>query len=145
MHYSERLLGSIRRAEQATQAAKERALRPFDMTPAQQSVLAVLSDNAGMTGAELARRCGVTPQTMNSTLVRLERRGLIERRAHPVHGTLIEVRPTPEGSDVFERADGRVAELDAALGAALEPAELDQLKSLLERVTRVARDLGAPG
>ncbi|BCY11464.1 MarR family winged helix-turn-helix transcriptional regulator [Actinoplanes sp. L3-i22] len=139
MHYSERLLGYVKRAEQTTQAAKERVLREFAMTPAQQSALAVLSDNDGITAAELARRCAVTPQTMNSTLGRLEQRGLIERRPHPVHGTLIEIRLTPAGTDLFTRADARVAHLDERLAQALHPHELATLKSLLDKVTETAR------
>ncbi|KUL29577.1 MarR family winged helix-turn-helix transcriptional regulator [Actinoplanes awajinensis] len=134
MHYSERLLGHVKRAEQVTQAAKEFVLRDFGMTPAQQSALAILSDHDGITAAQLARECAVTPQTMNSTLGRLDRRGLIERRPHPMHGTLIEIRMTPAGRAAFEQADARVAELDVALSAGLSASELTLLKQLLERV-----------
>ncbi|GAA2712097.1 MarR family transcriptional regulator [Actinoplanes palleronii] len=134
MHYSERLLGHVKRAEQVTQAAKEFVLRDFGMTPAQQSALAILSDHDGITAAQLARECAVTPQTMNSTLGRLDRRGLIERRPHPMHGTLIEIRMTPAGRAAFEQADARVAELDVALSAGLSASESTLLKQLLERV-----------
>ncbi len=134
MHYSERLLGHVKRAEQTTQAAKELVLRDFEMTPAQQSALAILSDHDGMTAAQLARECAVTPQTMNSTLGRLEKRGLIERRRHPMHGTLIEIRMTPTGRDAFDRADERVAELDAALSTGLTEDDLARLRELLRRV-----------
>ncbi|GIF19974.1 DNA-binding MarR family transcriptional regulator [Actinoplanes tereljensis] len=140
MHYSERLLGYVKRAEQATQAAKERALREFGLTPAQQSALAILSDHEGITGAQLARECAVTPQTMNSTLVRLERRGIIERTPHPMHGTLVEIRMTRAGRKVFAEADARVAELDAVLSKPLDEVELGTLKELLTRVSVTARD-----
>ena len=143
MHYSERLLGYVKRAEQATQQAKESVLREFGMTPAQQTALAFLSDHDGITAAELARRCAVTPQTMNSTVGRLEARGLISRTPHPLHGTLIEIRLTETGRDLFARADARVAELDAALGAELAPEELAALKSLLARVADGAARMAA--
>ncbi|GAA2863763.1 hypothetical protein Acy02nite_72430 [Actinoplanes cyaneus] len=139
MHYSERLLGYVKRAEQTTQAAKERVLREFAMTPAQQSALAVLSDHDGITAAELARRCAVTPQTMNSTLGRLEQRGLIERRPHPLHGTLIEIRLTAEGAELFARADARVAHLDERLARPLSAQEVATLKTLLDKVAEAAR------
>lgn len=138
MHYSERLLGHVKRAEQASQAAKEFVLREFAMTPAQQSALAILSDHDGMTAAQLARECAVTPQTMNSTLGRLEKRGLIERRRHPIHGTLIEIRMTAAGRDLFDRADARVAELDAALSTDLTEDDLARLRDLLRRVAENA-------
>ncbi|MGK5557809.1 MarR family winged helix-turn-helix transcriptional regulator [Actinomadura kijaniata] len=144
MHYSERLLGFIKRAEQSTQAAKEHVLRDHGITPAQQSAMAILSDHDGITAAELARKCAVTPQTMNSTLGRLEKRGLIERRPHPMHGTLIEVRLTDQGRELFDRADARVAELDTALAANLNPEELAELKRLLQRVNHNAQQITAP-
>ena len=138
MHYSERLLGYVKRAEQTTQAAKELVLRDYGITPAQQNALAILSDHDGISAAELARKSAVTPQTMNSTLGRLEKRGLIERAPHPLHGTLIEIRLTPVGRDLFNRADAKVAELDAALAGALTPAQLDALRKLLSKVTETA-------
>ena len=144
MHYSERVLARVKGAEQATQSAKAHVLREHGVTPAQQSAMAVLSDHDGITAAELARRCAVTPQTMNSTLGRLEGRGLIQRRSHPMHGTLIEVRLTDQGRELFERADARVAELDATLSQGLTSAEVDQLTALLARVCENARRVIAP-
>ena len=145
VHYSERLLGHLKRAEQTSQAAKELALRPFGLTPAQQSALAILSDHPGITAAQLARECAVTPQTMNSTLGRLEKAGLITRAPHPMHGTLIEIAMTPAGRALFGAADQRVAEVDAALAGVLTPDEVTTLKALLDRVAEAARRQSAAG
>ncbi|WP_436777600.1 MarR family winged helix-turn-helix transcriptional regulator [Yinghuangia sp. YIM S09857] len=138
MHYSERLLGYVKRAEQTTQAAKEHVLRDHGITPAQQTALAILSDHDGITAAELARKSAVTPQTMNSTLGRLEKRGLIARTPHPMHGTLIEIRLTDAGRELFARADARVADLDTVLAADLTAKELDTLKTLLAKIAETA-------
>lgn len=143
-HYSARLLAFVKRAEQATQQAKEQVLREYGITPAQQAALSILSDHDGITSAELARQCQVTPQTMNSTVGRMAARGLVQRTPHPMHGTLIEIRLTPQGRDLFERADARVAELDTDLAAVLSPAELGTLKKLLTRVTDTAPHAAAP-
>ncbi|AQZ61439.1 Transcriptional regulator, MarR family [[Actinomadura] parvosata subsp. kistnae] len=144
VHYSERLLAYVKRAEQTTQLAKESVLRSYGMTPAQQSALAILSDHDGITSAELARKVGVTAQTMNSTVGRLEARGLITRSPHPMHGSLIEIRLTEAGRELFDRADARVAELDHQLGADLTPEELADLKRLLARVSDTATRLAKP-
>ena len=141
-HYTERLLWFVKRAEQATQQAKERALRELGITPAQQQALTVLSEHEAITSAELARQCQVTPQTMTSTVNRLEAHGLLTREPHPVHKTLIELRLTRQGRGLFERADAKVAELDARLGTGLSAADLATLKSLLDRVAANAADLG---
>lgn len=138
MHYSERLLVYIKQAERITQAAKEAAVREAGITAAQQAALAVLSDNPGISAAELARRASVTPQTMNSLLGRLESRGLVARTPHPIHGTLIEIRMTERGAEVFAEADALVAKLDARLAEGLSEAESGVVRDLLTRIMRNA-------
>jgi DNA-binding MarR family transcriptional regulator len=138
-HYSERLLSFIRAADQAATQAKERALRDYGLTPAQHSVLAILSDHDAVTSAELARLGGVTPQTMNSTVGRLEARGLVVRKPHPVHRTLIEISLTASGRALFRRADVAAAELDAVLSSRLSADERASLTDLLTRVAETAR------
>jgi DNA-binding MarR family transcriptional regulator len=140
VHYSQRLLAYLKRAEQASQAAKEVALRDAGITPAQQTILAVLNETPGITGAELARRCAITPQTVTNSINRLAAAGLVERRPHPVHRTLIEINPTKHGKEIFARADQRVADLDATLSASLTKAELAILRKLLTRVTDASHD-----
>ncbi|GAA5182496.1 MarR family transcriptional regulator [Rugosimonospora acidiphila] len=140
MHYSQRLLAYIKRAEQASQAAKEVALRDTGITPAQQTILAVLIEAPGITGAELARRCAITPQTITASIARLEAAGLVERRSHSVHRTLIEIHPTRRGTEIFARADQQVADLDAVLSDGLSKTELATLSSLLTRVTDASQD-----
>lgn len=140
MHYTQRLLTRIKRAEQASQAAKEAVLRPSGITPAQQAILAVLTDTPGITSAELARRCLITPQTVTSTVNRLEAAGLVERRPHPMHRTLVEIHPTSRGREVFDRADSCVDALDSTLSRALSADELATLRHLLAKVTEASQD-----
>jgi DNA-binding MarR family transcriptional regulator len=141
VHYSDRLLSQIKRAEQATQATKAALLRPLGLTPAQHNVLTVVHELPGITGAELSRRVFVTPQTITSTVNRLERDGLIVRTQHPVHRTLIEMTLTDRGREVFAAADVAVIAYDARLRAAVDEAELATLERLLGRVTEVAQNI----
>ena len=134
-HYSERLLLHVKRAEQATQAAKEAAVREVGITAAQLAALAVLSDNPGINTAELARRCGVTQQTMNSLLSRMELRGFVRRGPHPLHATLVEIKLTAQGRAVFEEADALVARLEQRLTDGLSEADVALVRALLGRVT----------
>ena len=64
----------------------DKALREVCMTTAQYAALSALEAAPGLSGAELARRSLVTPQTMNAILVNLEAAGLVVRRPHPEHG-----------------------------------------------------------
>lgn len=138
MHYGDRLLGHIKRAEQATQAVKAAVLKPFGLTPAQQNILAVVNEFPGVTSAELARRVLVTPQTITSTVNRLERDGFIRRAVHPVHRSLIELSLTGRGHEIFAAADAAVASYDQALRQAITPEELELLQHLLDRVSAAA-------
>jgi DNA-binding MarR family transcriptional regulator len=68
---------------------------------------------------------------MNSTVGRMEACGLVQRSPHPMHGTLIEIRLTQRGREVFQRADARIEALDNDLASGLSPAELQALKEML--------------
>lgn len=142
MHYSQRLLVYVKRAEQATQAAKEAAVREVGVTALQQAALSVLSDNPGINPAELARRCMVSPQAMNSLLGRLEARGLVQRSPHPRHGSLVEIKLTEPGRAVFEEADALVAKVEQRLAAGLSEEELATVRDLLGRIAANAEDMG---
>src|SRR4051812_33468072 len=70
------------------------ALLPTGVLPGQLPVLLVLYDADGPTQAELARRLGVEQPTMAATLGRMERDGLIERRADEDDGRRARVHLT---------------------------------------------------
>jgi DNA-binding MarR family transcriptional regulator len=140
VHYSQRLLVHIKRAEQATQGAKEAAVREVGITVVQQAALAVISDNPGINPAELARRCMVSPQAMNGVLGRLEARGLVARGPHQEHATLVEVKLTDPGRALFEEADALVAKVEQRLAAGLSAHELATLRELLVRIAANAGD-----
>lgn len=142
MHYSQRLLVYVKRAEQATQAAKEAAVREVGITAVQQAALSVLSDNPGINPAELARRCMVSPQAMNSLLGRLEARGYVQRSPHPHHGSLVEIKLTEPGRAVFEEADALVAKVEHRLAAGLSEEELAAARDLLARIAANAEEMG---
>jgi DNA-binding MarR family transcriptional regulator len=142
VHYSQRLLVYVKRAEQATQAAKEAAVREVGITAVQQAALSVLSDNPGINPAELARRCMVSPQAMNSLLGRLEARGFVQRSPHPHHGSLVEIKLTEPGRAVFEEADALVAKVEQRLAAGLSEEELMTVRDLLGRIAANAEDMG---
>jgi len=135
---ADRLLTAIKKAEQASQQAKEDALAVEGIAKAQYNALLILTDAPGITNAELARRCFVTPQAMNETVGRLVRRGWVVRDRHETHRHVVEVRVTPRGAAVLTAADQRVIEVEERLRAALSPAEQRKLRTLLARVESAA-------
>ena len=145
-HYSERLLVHVQRAEQVTQAATEAVVREVGITAAQAAAMAVLSDNPGINAAELARRCAVTPQTMNGLLTRLEARGFVDRTPHPRHGTLIEIKLTNNGRVAFAEADALVEKLEGRLTAGLSASDIALVRDVLGRMAdNAARVMAGAG
>src|SRR3954451_15062856 len=89
----------IRRAEQALMAHHEAVLRGYGLTMIQYTVLLTLSREDGMSGAQLARACGVTQQSMATVLTGMQHKGLIDRHPSPVHAKVLIGSLTDAGRD----------------------------------------------
>lgn len=135
---AERILTAIKKAEQSTQQAKDEAVARAGLTKAQYNALLILTDTPNLTGAELARRCFVTPQAMNETVSRLERDGYIQRRRHLTHKHVLEVLLTPTGKKSLEKADAQVVALEDVIRKPLSASEQAALAELLARVEAAA-------
>ncbi|MCG7606690.1 MarR family transcriptional regulator [Mycolicibacterium sp. (ex Dasyatis americana)] len=110
------------------------SVKEHGVTTAQIGVLRQLSNQPGLSGAELARRLLITPQGVQLALTALEKRGLIERKQDPQHGRILQVFLTDEGRAVASAvvADA-VAAHDRVFGV-LSDQEQEQLRALLRRV-----------
>jgi DNA-binding MarR family transcriptional regulator len=135
MPFDERLGLHLKRVELELNTVKTAAVRPAGLTVPQYAALLVLNEEPGISAAELARRCLVTPQTMTTILRNLESAGLIERTPHPLHRHVIETRITPAGRKAHDQADERAAGVERRLSDAFTPEELDILRALLARVS----------
>ncbi len=136
---SDRTGNVIKRAEQALMAAKNAALRPLGLTVPQYAALFLLAEQPGLSGAELARRALVTPQTMSTVLANLERKGLIERSTHPIHTSIVEIRLTRPGAEVLSAADDAAIRVEAAIDDVLR-SDRASLHQLLARAIQALDD-----
>lgn len=80
----------------------------------------------------MARRGFVTPQ---SVLVNLERAGLVERRAHPEHGRVLQAYLTGEGKELVSRAHGTVGEVEEIMLVRLRMEDRTRLAEMLRGCT----------
>ncbi|MFG2772683.1 MarR family winged helix-turn-helix transcriptional regulator [Streptomyces sp. NPDC048350] len=103
----------------------------------QYTVLLHLSREGGMSGAQLARSCGVTQQSMSSVLTNMETKELIRRETSPVHAKVQITTLTDKGQTLLDRAYQEVIILERALTDAFTPSEHASLCALLERATTV--------
>lgn len=123
----------LKRAQQALRAAMDDALRAMGITTAQYAALSALDGREPMSGAEMARRCFVTPQTMNGILVNLEQAGWVQRVPHAEHGRVIQTHLTDAGRAVLLRADAAVLVIEERMLAGFSDAERGALGNALRR------------
>ncbi|MHA6758919.1 MarR family winged helix-turn-helix transcriptional regulator [Streptacidiphilus sp. PAMC 29251] len=130
-----RVIWSARRAGVALQSAKELRLRPLGLVTAHYSLLAAVEANPGITGAELARELGVSPQNIAGLAARLVGSGLIERHPHERHRQVLETWLTPEGSRLLALAEAEVEDLEKSIVAILGRSGAEELRTLLDKLS----------
>ena len=121
----------LKHAQHGLRLAIDAALRPIELTTPQYAVLDALGQAAGLSGAELARRAFVTPQTMNAIVVTLERAGLVARQPHATHGRVLQAYLTPLGERRLRAAGQAVLDIQEDMLAGLGTAERAHLTELL--------------
>jgi len=123
---------------QATAQRLEKALRPLDLNLAQLRCLVQVSLTPGISSAEIARRSGLTAQSMGAAVTSLVGRGLVERAPHPANRRVLELRATDAGRDLADRAQLRVDEVQEEMFSVLSAEELDGVHALLRRLVEHA-------
>ncbi|GAA3591170.1 MarR family transcriptional regulator [Nonomuraea rosea] len=111
----------IKRAQLVLHEAMVSALAPHGLTVSQYAALTALSEEPGLSNADLARRAFVTPQSMNVVLRELEDRGLLSRRPHPRHRKVLQAELTAGGRDLLDPAGLAVDGVESRMLAGLSP------------------------
>jgi DNA-binding MarR family transcriptional regulator len=129
----------LKRVQHDLRLGMDGTLKELDVTTPQYAALSVLAEEPGLSNAALARRSFVTPQTMNQILVRLEAAGLVERRAHPEHGRVLQAYLTEEGERLRRECAGRVDAVEERMVSGLSEDERKDLLGLLRRCSAALR------
>ena len=124
---------ALRRAHYAFRFALEAELRPLQLSLSQASLLFNLFEDDGLSSAEIARREGVTAQTMNQVVAGAVERGLIERRPHSSHGRIITLHLTRAGRRAMAQALHLAEGLEAHMLDGFTAADRRRLLRDLER------------
>ncbi|MFB4300513.1 MarR family winged helix-turn-helix transcriptional regulator [Actinomadura sp. NTSP31] len=130
-HDLPRLLGNARRwfDEGLTAAMRETGEQP--VSPTQFGLFAVLDDD-GTTVSELARRMGVTRQTVHQAVHGLVGAGLLEQTPDPGSARQRLIRRTAEGERVHRRALDVLERLERTLAERIGAETVEALRSALE-------------
>jgi DNA-binding MarR family transcriptional regulator len=139
-----RALTLLRRADLALQSTKEPPLRKVGVSGSLYAILGNLHVTPGLTGAELARLVGVTPQAVGPLVSKLVDRGWVERRSHPRHPNVQELHLTEDGRREYAVADQVIAHLDRHMRDSLGEDRYHDLCTLLDAFTGHLRAWSAP-
>ena len=121
-----------------TQKRFSSRLEAVEVTPRMWGALNVLEAAGSITQHGLCKRTGMDPSSMVATIDDLERKGLVERRAHPSDRRAYALHVTDAGRETLARGREVVQEVEDELLAPLDDAEREQLRSLLLRLVTAA-------
>jgi DNA-binding MarR family transcriptional regulator len=99
----------------------DEALHPLGLSMRHLSALGHLSRQPGLSYSELARRAGITPQSMQATLLQLERLQAVERRTSAGRGRTAQLHVTAAGSALLGQGQHAVRAAEARLLADVPP------------------------
>jgi DNA-binding MarR family transcriptional regulator len=117
----------------------QQTVKPLGLAPAQFMTLLALWEKDGLTQRELVERLDVEQATMANTLTRMERDGLIERRAHPGDGRSQSVHLTRKALALREPATAAARSVNAVALGALSETERQAFLDLTGRVIEALR------
>ncbi len=109
----------------------EVALRGEGLSMRHLSALGHLSKTPGLSYSELARRAGVTAQSMQATLTHLEEMGAVERRTPTGRGRTAQLHLTGRGTELLGRGRRTIAAADERLLGSVPADQRAQLAALL--------------
>ena len=117
----------------AFRARVDDEFRPQGVTLAQLQVLFAVRAQPRSSGAQLARTCYITPQTVQSLLKHLEERGLVVRGKDPVNDRIVTTSLTDAGERLAQLVEKSSQPLHRELWNGITDRELEQLNDVLAR------------
>ncbi len=111
------------------------ALKSYGVAPGQFAPLVMLFEQDGLTQADLCRRINVEQPTMANTLARMERDGLIKRKADTTDKRRSLVFLTPKAKDVQNKIMEAARSVSGRAMRNLSAAEQDEIFRLFSKLT----------
>ncbi|GAA4811028.1 MarR family winged helix-turn-helix transcriptional regulator [Streptomyces ziwulingensis] len=112
----------------------ERELRALDLTLAQYNALIHTVRTPGLSSADIARRSGITAQSMGAAVNQLIGRGLLRREPHPTSRRSMCLFVTEEGHAASARADTVAGRIETETTSLFSSGDNRTLHRLLYRL-----------
>ena len=122
----------VKQLQHALRARMDDELGALGLSTGQYALLAAIEEVPGSSGADLARRCFITPQSVNGLLAGLQKEGLIERSASPTHGRIVETMLSAQGQQTLKTAHKLVAEIESGMLRLLNGTQRREFVALLK-------------
>lgn len=133
--FLESLLGyNARRAALSVIGVFLQRMAPYGLRPVDFSVLSVIAHNPGVSSRQICAALDILPPNLVGLLKGLQKRGLIDRCAHPQDKRAHSLQLSAEGQRLYRRAQATASALEAESTTALSPDELQTLMVLLRKV-----------
>lgn len=140
----QRLVGEVFRLNGQLLATADLLSKDLEVSTARWQTIAVIR-YAPITVAAISRRLGLSRQSVQQTVNRLEKQGIVEFIDNPDHKTSPLVQLTENGQEIMSILEERQARLTAhftgGLGFTIE--ELDELAAQLKHMREHAREIDA--
>ncbi|MFD8000464.1 MarR family winged helix-turn-helix transcriptional regulator [Streptomyces mirabilis] len=114
----------------------ERALRAEELTLAQHNALQQVILTPGVSSAEIARRSGMTAQSMGAAVNQLVERELLRREPHPTNRRSMRLFATAEGHSTAARAASVTRRIESETTSPLSPDDKDAIHRLLYHLVK---------
>ena len=131
----ETLLGyNERRAALAVIDVFLQRMAPYKLRPVDFSVASMIVHNPGITSRQLCSTLGILPPNLVGMINALEKRGLIDKRAHPSDGRANGLHASAEGIALLQQAQAAALALEDEVASNLTASERKTLLRLLKKV-----------
>lgn len=135
--YLETLLGyNARRAALSVIAVFLERMEPYGLRPVDFSVLTLIAHNPGITSRQICTALDILPPNLVGMIKCLDKRGLIERRAHPTDRRAQGLHVSAIGKRLQSEAQTTATQLEQDVSKTLTAGELQTLNHLLRKVYR---------
>ena len=114
----------------------DNALAALGITSSQCNMLIALAEEPGISGADLARKCRVTPQTIHKMLVAAEKEGWLKREKRPTNDKAIYTNLSREGVRLLNRARPTRLEVVKTMLKNFSASEIQIFEDFIQRCSK---------
>ncbi len=133
--FIESLLGyNVRRASLTIIGHFMDRMAPHKLGPVDFSILSLIKNNPGITSRQLCTALGILPPNLVGLIHALEKRALLERRAHPHDGRALGLHLSGAGLELMRNAERTAVALEEEAASRLTERERKTLMRLLQKI-----------